>query len=88
MHGTIISLRDLFPAIGRPFVSAMVAIAVTYLAQSLYGPAVAPLLRLILGGAILTLVYLWILIWVMGQKELYLDLLRGFKEDFLTKVTG
>lgn len=80
MHGTMISLRDLLPAVGRPLVSAMVAVAVTYIAQSFYGPAMAPLPRLILGGAILALVYLWMLLWVMGQKELYLDLLRGLKE--------
>ena len=89
MHGTMISLRDLLPAVGRPLISAMVAVAVTYIAQSFYGPSVAPMPRLILGGAILGLVYLWMLLWVMGQKELYLDLLRGLKGGAsLTRPTG
>ena len=78
-HGTMISLRDLLPAVGRPFVSAMAAVAITYIAQSFYGTSEAPFTRLLLGGAILGLVYLWMILWVMGQKELYLDLLRGLK---------
>jgi PST family polysaccharide transporter len=89
VHGTMISLRDLLPAVGRPLISAMVAVAVTYIAQSFYGPSMASLPRLILGGAILGLVYLWMILWVMGQKELYLDLLRGLKEGAsVTRTTG
>jgi PST family polysaccharide transporter len=89
MHGTRISLRDLLPAIGRPFASVLVAVVVTYIAQSFYGPTVAPLPRLMLGGVILALVYLWMLLWVLGQKELYLDLLRGLKGGgALARTTG
>ena len=88
-HGSMILLRDLLPAVGRPLISAMVAVAVTYIAQSYYGPFMGPLLRLITGVAILGLVYLWMLLGVMGQKELYLDLLRGLKgEASLTRAMG
>ncbi len=79
MHGTMISLRDLVPAVGRPLASAMVAVAFTYIVQSLYVESLAPLPRLVLGCGILLLVYLWMLLFVMGQKALYLDLLRELK---------
>lgn len=76
-HGTMLSLRDMVRAAGRPLVSAIAAVVVTYAAQSFYGASLTPVSRLATGGAILVVVYLWILLWVMGQKELYLDLLRG-----------
>lgn len=89
LHGTIIPLRDLLSAAGRPFISAIVAAAVTCFAQFIYGPALAPFPRLMLGGAIMGFIYAWILLWVMGQKELYLSVLKGLKwETSLPKVTS
>jgi PST family polysaccharide transporter len=89
MHGTMISLRDLVPVVGRPLASAMVAVAFTYIVQSLYAQSLAPLPRLVLGCGILLLVYLWMLLFVMGQKALFLDLLRGLKGwPSLTKTTS
>lgn len=79
LHGTMIAPRDLIPAVARPFVSTVVAVALTYLAQAFYGQLLASLPRLILGGGILLLVYLWILLIVMGQKEIYLNILRGLR---------
>jgi hypothetical protein len=88
-HGTTVSLGDLLPAVGRPFVSAMAAVGITYIAQSFYGPSLVPLMRLVLGGVILVFVYMGILLWVMGQKELYLDLFRELKVGaFLVRATS
>jgi PST family polysaccharide transporter len=79
VDGTMISLRDLFRALQRPLVSALVAGAVTYLVQSRYVDVVPPLPRLLFGGCILLLVHFWMLLFVMGQKAQYIDLLRGLR---------
>ena len=77
IHGTIISPRDILGAVGRPFLSAIVAAALAYGVQAFYGQYLSPFPRLILGGGILTLSYLWMLLYAMGQKAFYLDLMRG-----------
>jgi O-antigen/teichoic acid export membrane protein len=81
VHGTMISLQDLLRALGRPLISAVTAAAVAYMAQSFYWTymASAPFTRLLLGCVILVVTYLWMILWVMGQKEFYLDLLRGLR---------
>jgi PST family polysaccharide transporter len=80
IHGTMVSLRDFLPVVGRPILSAIVAAALAFAVQLLCGQSLSPLLRLILGGGILLLSYLWMLFYVMGQKAFYLDLLRGLKK--------
>jgi O-antigen/teichoic acid export membrane protein len=77
VHGTVISVRDVLLAVRRPVLSAMVAAAVAFAVQFFYGPLLPALPRLVLGGSILLSVYLWMLLYVMGQKAFYLDLLRG-----------
>jgi len=77
VHGTMISLRDLVQIFRRPFLSAIVAAAVAFTAQFFYGQSLSPFPRLILGVGILLASYLWMLLYVMGQKAFYLDLLQG-----------
>lgn len=79
-HDTAIVTRDLLSAVGRPFVSAVMAVAVAYSAQLLYAQVLTPLPRLIVGCGIMVIVYSWLLLWVMGQKEVYLDLARGLRQ--------
>lgn len=79
IHDTSISGRDIMNASGRPFLSAAVAGAVTMSAQYLYGPFVTPIVRLLLGGGLLLVVYLVMLMYVMGQKEFYLDLFQSLR---------
>ena len=80
IHGTMISLRDLLQASRRPFLSAIVAAAFAFTAQFFYGQSLSPFPRLLLGGGILLIVYLWMLLYVMGQKAFYLDLLQGLRK--------
>jgi len=77
IHGTVISSRDILKVTSQPFLSAIVAAAVAFVAQFFYGQSLSPIPRLLLGGGILLASYLWMLLYVMGQKEFYLDLLRG-----------
>jgi O-antigen/teichoic acid export membrane protein len=77
IHGTMISSRDFLDAVSRPFLSAIVAAALAFGVQAFYGQSLSPFPRLILGGGILMLSYLWMLLYVMGQKAFYFDLLQG-----------
>ena len=80
IRGTTISWRDIVKASGQPFLSAIIAAAVAFVAQLFYGQLFSPFFRLLLGGGILLLSYLGMLLYVMGQKDFYLDLLRGLKQ--------
>jgi PST family polysaccharide transporter len=79
LYRTIISPGDLFRAIVRPFVSGIVAAGICYAAHYYVGQLQWPLVRLFLAGAIMGGVYLGMLMFVMGQKDFYLDLLKGLK---------
>jgi len=80
IHGTMISSRDILKASSQPFVSAIVAAAFAFAAQFFYGQLFYPFPRLLLGCGILVLLYVWMLLYVMGQKTFYLDILRGLKK--------
>ncbi|NGZ09612.1 MAG: lipopolysaccharide biosynthesis protein [Nitrospira sp. LK70] len=80
IHGTMISLRDLLQTVGRPLLSTVVAAAFAYVVDLAYAQSLAPLARLSFSGGIMVVVYLWMLLFVMGQKSFYLDLLRGLRK--------
>jgi O-antigen/teichoic acid export membrane protein len=76
VHGTVVSLRDVALAASRPLISGAVAGGLTLGYVLLWGHSLAPLLRLLSGGAVLAAVYVATLFYVMGQKSLYLNLFR------------
>jgi len=84
VHGTGISLRDIYQVVRRPLLSGIVATAFASGAQFFYGHLLSPLPRLLLGVAVLLGVYLGMLLYVMGQKEFYLQLVRGLKQQRAT----
>jgi PST family polysaccharide transporter len=77
-HGTVISLLDILRVVSRPLLSGIVAAGVGFGLQHLYSPLLPPLPRLVLGVTVVFSVYLGMLLYVMGQKPFYMDLLRGF----------
>ena len=79
VHGTAISFRDVVRTLSRPLVSGLVAGALAFALQFLYGQLLSPLPRLALGGTVFIGAYLGMLLYVMGQKAFYLNLLRGLK---------
>jgi O-antigen/teichoic acid export membrane protein len=79
IHGTEISSRDILQTVSRPFVSGIVAAALALGVRFSVGQLLPPFLRLALGGSIMLASYLWMLLYVMGQKEFYLDLLRELR---------
>jgi O-antigen/teichoic acid export membrane protein len=88
VRGTMLSLRELLMATARPLFSSLLGGALALAAQFFYGPLVPALPRLVLGVLIVCSVYLGMLLYVMGQKELYLDLLRGLLKRPAVKETA
>jgi O-antigen/teichoic acid export membrane protein len=90
IHGTGLSLRDIFSAFSRPLLSVIVAALAALGVQAVWGPALSPLFRLLLSSSILGVVYIVFLMFVMRQSTFYHDILRGLlrsrqeKESFAT----
>jgi O-antigen/teichoic acid export membrane protein len=77
-RGTVISVRDVLVTVGRPLFSGIAAAAIAFGVQMFYGPLLAALPRLIVGSVVVASAYLGMLLYVMGQKSFYADLLHGF----------
>jgi PST family polysaccharide transporter len=76
VHGTVISLRDIWLAVSRPLCSGIVAAAIPLTLRLFYGQSFSPLVRLVLGCIVFVLAYLGMLLYVMRQKPFYLEVLR------------
>ena len=85
VHGTVISLADVFLAVSRPLASSIVAAGLALAVRSVYGQSLTPLLRLMLEITVLLVTFLGMLLFATGQKSLYLDLLRGLREPSSAK---
>lgn len=79
MHGTVVSLKDIFATIMKPLLSTMVAAIVSGGVAFGLLPSSPPLQRLTVGVLVLVLVYLGLLFFVMGQRAVYVETLRAFR---------
>jgi O-antigen/teichoic acid export membrane protein len=79
VRGTVISFRDVALVIGRPLISIILAAGLAFAVRLFYGITLLPLPRLLLESTILLITYGGVLLFVAGQKALYLDLLRSLK---------
>ncbi|WP_413936201.1 lipopolysaccharide biosynthesis protein [Nitrospira sp. BLG_1] len=79
INGTSISAQDILKVSIQPAISALAATVLSIGAHLFYGQFLSPLLRLLLGSGILVASYLWMLLYVMGQKTFYLDMLQSLK---------
>jgi PST family polysaccharide transporter len=77
VRGTVVSFWDILLTVSRPLVSSIVAGTLAFGLRSVYGSALSPLPRLTIEGAVLLLAFLGILLFVTGQKDFYLSLVRG-----------
>jgi O-antigen/teichoic acid export membrane protein len=77
LYGSNVRPMELLAAAGRPLFSACVAVASAYAVH--YGVGLLPshLLNLILEGGVMAVVYPVMLLFVMGQRHLYVDLLQS-----------
>jgi len=76
IHGTMISARDLLLVASRPIISVIVAAAPAFALQFFYGQWLSPFMSLVIGVGLIFIVYILMLLYVLGQKSFYLDLIR------------
>lgn len=76
VHGTVVSAEDIFWVAGKPLLSGLIAGVVVFGIQAL-GLEMVPLVRLCLGCTLLFGIHFWIIMFVMGEKDVYLNLVRG-----------
>lgn len=75
IHGTAISFRDIIAAVGRPLLSGLLAGGLALGVHAFFVHSLLPLPRLMLSVTVLTCAYLGMLLYVMGQKPFYMDIL-------------
>jgi PST family polysaccharide transporter len=80
VHGTAISLRDILLAVSRPLASGILAGTLALGLRLICGQFVSPLPRLVLESGVLFVTFFGIVLFVAGQKSLYVDLLTGLKQ--------
>jgi O-antigen/teichoic acid export membrane protein len=80
LRDTGISAWDITRAICRPFLSGIAAGVCAFAFQHYYGDRLlSPIPRLVSGGGVMLLVYLCMLLFILGQRTFYLDLLRALR---------
>lgn len=79
-QGTLITLGDLWRTALPSLVASIVAAVAVIAAKTLMG-ATDPLLRLVILTLVMFTVHGALLVFVMGQKEIYLDLLRTIRRS-------
>ena len=79
VQGTVFSFWDLIRTAGRPLLAAGAAVVVAFAVQSYCGQSLSPFARLLLEGGVMFAVYAGILLFALGQKDSYFDLLRALK---------
>ncbi len=79
VHGTMVSVGDVLVTVARPLAAIAPAAILAFFVKGHLGVALLPLPRLCLENAVLFIAYFSVLLFVAGQKDLYLELLRGFR---------
>jgi len=79
-RGTPIAFRELLPVLGRPLISSLVAGLLSYTLRFSPVYSLSPLPRLVIECAAFLLVYLGLLMYVMGQKPLYVAIFRELRK--------
>ena len=80
VHGTGVSLRDILVTVSKPLLSGLVGAAVAFPVHRLCTPLMPALPRVVIAGVVLLIVYVGMLFYVMGQKALYMDVIKGFRK--------
>jgi O-antigen/teichoic acid export membrane protein len=77
VRGTPVSLRDILSTTAKPLGATLVASVSALAARMLWTGLANPVLRLALESSVLIAVFFLMLLFVAGQKTIYLDILRG-----------
>jgi PST family polysaccharide transporter len=79
VQGTLITFGDVVKTASGPIISCLFAALPSILVVLAVGELVLPIARLALGLSIFTAIYGSVLLFIMGQKELLVDLIRGIR---------
>ena len=79
VRGTSIALRDVLVTLSRPLGSGIAAGLLPLALKLMVSHLLPPLVLLLLGGALFLAGYAGMLLGVMGQKRMYMDVLRGMR---------
>jgi PST family polysaccharide transporter len=79
LHNTVVSPLDLFLAMWRPCLASIVAGISAFWVVFYQFQSQPPILRLLVGAGVMGSMYLGVLLFVMGQKTLYVDMVRRLK---------
>lgn len=77
LHGTVVSPKDILVATLRPVAAALVAVGLAWLVMQNVGYVPNTVLRLTIAGTVMAITYAGILLFAMGQLELYMSLFRA-----------
>ncbi|HTS07792.1 MAG TPA: lipopolysaccharide biosynthesis protein [Candidatus Eisenbacteria bacterium] len=77
LHGTPVSFRDILATAYKPLACGIVAAGLAFAVRTVYGHSLPPFPRLALESLVLLGAFSVLLLFVAGQKSLYLDLFRG-----------
>lgn len=77
VRGTVVSFRDLALVVSRPLIAAIAGAFGTFVLLLVVGSSWPAVPRLLLGCTVFGGVYLWVLLFVIGQKAFYLDIVRS-----------
>jgi hypothetical protein len=88
VHGTVISLRDILVTISRPLFSALVAGAVAYATNMYFLQGLPLIAKLGAGLGVLFLTYVTMLLYVMRQKQFYVELVQGLRARPAVKLAA
>jgi PST family polysaccharide transporter len=88
IYGTVVSFRDVVLTASGPLASGMLAGSFAFGVRLLIGPFVPPWPRLVLETSALFLAFFPVLLFVAGQKSLYIDLLRQLTGTSLRPASG
>jgi hypothetical protein len=86
IHGTIFTSKDILQTISRPFVSCIVASFITFFIRTYSSQWLSTLPILLLGAVVMFGSYILLLLFVMGQKAFYLELIRGMRGSASSKA--
>jgi O-antigen/teichoic acid export membrane protein len=81
VHDTPISFADVMDTLSRPLASGLVASVLPLILELSYGQQLSPLFRLIVGVVLFLGVYVTMLLYVMGQKAFYVNLVKGLRAN-------
>jgi len=79
LHDSVVLPRDIVLTLSRPLASAVVATALAFAVQFACRQLASPFPRLVLESTVLLVTFSVMLLFVTGQKSLYLDVLRSLK---------